>query len=49
MSRRRAVVDVGCLPLIVTILVMWALFFGVTINGKWHGIQCSASRGVEFK
>lgn len=36
----------GCLSLIVFILLVWALIFGVTWNGKHHGINCSTERGV---
>jgi hypothetical protein len=36
----------GCLGCIVTILVMWALLFGVTVGGKHYGVGCSCSEGV---
>ncbi len=36
----------GCLPLILTILVLWALLFGVSFDGRHYGIGCSCDRGV---
>ena len=38
----------GCLSTVVVITVLWAIFFGVTIDGKHYGISCSTERGVEF-
>ena len=39
----------GCLSVIVLIFAVWALVFGVTINGKHYGISsCSCERGVEI-
>lgn len=38
--------NIGCLPLILTILFLWALCFGVNWNGKQHGISCSCDKGV---
>ncbi len=37
----------GCLGWIVAVLLLWALFFGVTWDGKHYGIGCSRERGVE--
>lgn len=39
----------GCLFWIVAILALWALFFGVTVDGKHYGISCSTERGVEVQ
>ena len=39
----------GCLPLVLLVFLGWALLFGVTWNGKHHGISCSRARGVEIK
>jgi len=36
----------GCLRIIVAIILIWALLFGVTWNGKHHGIHCSREKGV---
>lgn len=36
----------GCIGLVVTILIVWALIFGVTIDGKHHGITCTSDKGV---
>lgn len=36
----------GCLSLIVFVIVLWAMIFGVTWNGKHHDINCSTERGV---
>lgn len=38
----------GCLRVIITIIVVWAVLFGVTWNGKHYGLSCSCERGVEF-
>jgi hypothetical protein len=38
---------VGCLSTIMLMIAVWALLFGVTINGKHYGLSgCSCSRGV---
>jgi hypothetical protein len=39
-------VGCGCLPIILTIIALWALVFGVTWNGRKYDIGCSCSRGV---
>ena len=36
----------GCLTFIVGALLLWALLFGVTYDGKHYGVTCSCSRGV---
>jgi len=36
----------GCLPIVLTVLLLWALLFGVTYGGKHHGVGCSCERGV---
>lgn len=36
----------GCLPLVISCLVLWALLFGVTIDGKHYGVSCSCENGV---
>jgi len=41
--------DAGCLASILLALVVWALVFGVTVDGKHWTISCSGSKGVEFK
>lgn len=39
----------GCFSLILGIILLWALLFGVTINGKHYGIRdCSSEHGVEI-
>lgn len=38
----------GCIGTVLTVIVLWALLFGVTIGGRHYGISCSATRGVEF-
>jgi hypothetical protein len=37
----------GCLGCVVTILVLWALVFGVTWGGVKYAVKCSATNGVE--
>jgi hypothetical protein len=39
----------GCITLIVTVMIIWALLFGVTWNGEHHQIGCSFDHGVEAK
>jgi hypothetical protein len=39
----------GCLGLVLGCLFLWALLFGVTVNGRHYGIHtCSCERGVEI-
>ena len=38
----------GCLSLIALCLVVWALFFGVTIGGKHYGLSCTRKEGVRI-
>jgi hypothetical protein len=38
----------GCFSTIATLLVLWALIFGVTVGGKHHRItSCSCEKGIE--
>lgn len=38
----------GCVSTILVVLAVWALLFGVTINGKHYGVHgCSEERGLE--
>jgi hypothetical protein len=37
----------GCLSIILFVMLVWALVFGVTIDGRHYGISCSMARGVE--
>ena len=39
----------GCLSLIIFVIIIWALLFGVTINGKHYGLSCSGDKGIEVK
>jgi len=41
--------SLGCLPIVLTVLVLWGLCFGVTWNGNHHQIGCSCDNGVEVK
>lgn len=40
----------GCLKFLLKtvalVCVVWALLFGVTWNGKHHGLSCSRQKGV---
>jgi hypothetical protein len=36
----------GCISIIATVLVLWALFFGVTVGGKHYELRCSDEPGV---
>lgn len=36
----------GCLKFVLTMIVLWALLFGVTWKGRHHGVSCTCDRGV---
>jgi hypothetical protein len=36
----------GCLSVILFVLVLWALLFGVTLDGKHYGLDLSCNDGV---
>ena len=37
----------GCITLPVFCIILWAILFGVTVDGKHYGISgCSCDRGV---
>ena len=36
----------GCLGIIVFCLLVWALVFGVTVDGRHYGIGCTCAEGV---
>lgn len=38
----------GCLDFVVTVLVLWALIFGVTVGGKHYGIKGCDTDGLHF-
>ncbi len=37
----------GCITIILTLIVIWATIFGVTIGGVHHELSCSCKKGVE--
>lgn len=39
----------GIVSFILFVIVVWALLFGVTIDGRHYGVSCSTERGVEFQ
>lgn len=39
----------GCLTTIAIAIVVWAICFGVTWNGRHYGINCSCAKGVEVE
>ena len=39
----------GCLRVILLVLVLWALIFGVTWNGRHYEIGCSCDKGVHVQ
>jgi hypothetical protein len=41
--------DGGCLGLLVCIVLLWAVCFGVTVNGHHYGIDLSCEKGVEVQ
>ena len=36
----------GCLGVAVTLIVLWAVLFGVTVGGKHYGLRCDSHKGV---
>jgi hypothetical protein len=36
----------GCLSIIFTVIILFALIFGVTIKGIHYGIDCNCNDGV---
>lgn len=36
----------GCLPLILTVIVLYAVCCGVTYKGRHYDLTCSCDRGV---
>jgi hypothetical protein len=41
--------NLGCIPLVITICVLWFLLFGLTWDGTHYDLNCSCSRGVELE
>lgn len=37
----------GCLPIVVSILILWGLCCGVTLGGKHYDMSCSCDKGVD--
>ena len=48
MSDSNVHVNLGCLPLVISLIVLWFLLFGVTVDGEHRGLSCSFDRGVEL-
>jgi hypothetical protein len=47
MSKKTGGSGCGCISLIATCLFVWALIFGVTIDGKHYGMNgCDSDKGV---
>lgn len=38
----------GCLGVIITVIVIWALLFGVTVGGEHYILNCSGDQGVSI-
>lgn len=36
----------GCLTIIFSLIIIWALVFGVTIGGKHYELSCTFEKGV---
>jgi hypothetical protein len=47
MSKQSSSGGFGCISTIVFIILVWALVFGFTYNGKHYGLKCSTNNGVE--
>ncbi len=39
----------GCLVWILCVVLLWAVCFGVTIDGRHYGIDLSCEKGVEVQ
>lgn len=39
----------GCVGFILGCIALWAIVFGVTIDGKHHEMSCSCKKGVELQ
>lgn len=37
----------ACLGCVLTVVVLWALVFGVTYADRHYGLSCTTRRGVE--
>lgn len=38
----------GCISIVLGIVALWALIFGLSVDGKHYGLsKCSCERGVE--
>lgn len=37
----------GCIGLILWCILIWALLFGVTVDGQHYLLDCSCDRGVQ--
>lgn len=47
MSKKEEVsASIGCIPAVISLIVLWALLFGFTWNGQHHGVTCTCDRGV---
>jgi hypothetical protein len=42
-------VGCGCLPFVLSCLVLWFLIFGLTWNHKHYDLSCSCAQGVELE
>lgn len=49
MSKQSGDGDTGCLGCVLSVLLVWALVFGVTVGGRHYGVFCSPDKGVEIK
>lgn len=38
----------GCVGFIITMLVLWFLCFGATVNGTRYALGCDTDKGVVF-
>jgi hypothetical protein len=39
----------GLVSFLLFVIVVWALLFGVTLDGRHYGLSCSTERGVELQ
>lgn len=48
MSQRDGGGALGCLGTIAFAILLWAIFFGVTVGGRHYQMVCSCRDGVRF-
>lgn len=48
MAKEGSTIELGCLPIVISIFILWALLFGITWDGVHYDTSCSCERGVSI-